>query len=102
MVPNCRQDSRLLGAIFTDSVLYSVNTKSAMIIFSFFSREEESVVFHTYSVHKKNGNIFFRVNNFFSIQLKVMKRHTLKPKHVFSKNVRFHNVWMCNMHLSND
>ena len=27
---------RLLGTIFTDSVLYSVNTRSAMIIFSFF------------------------------------------------------------------
>ena len=27
---------RLFGTIFTDSVLYSVNTKSAMIIFSFF------------------------------------------------------------------
>ena len=35
---------RLLGTIFTDSVLYSVNTKSAMIIFSFFSHEESFII----------------------------------------------------------
>ena len=55
-----------------------------------------------YSAQKKFGKLFLRVNNFFLVNWNVMKRHTLKQKHVFSTSVRFCSFWISNVDLSND